>query len=106
MFFEVVDANLNKDVKLESIPSTFDILVYGNMKSYELGGIVDYKRPFKLRKTAMIVESNATNSIVHYTAICPRSGNKWSEFDDISATTQNKYGYSLCCPVSIFTNLL
>lgn len=102
MFIEVEDADLHKDVKLEAIPQSFSIDVKKEERKYKLVGIVHFKRPYQQLKRNKQIKTllipTTSNETGHYTAICPRPGNKWTEFDDIPANDLPKKKTFECCP--------
>ncbi|VVC44012.1 Hypothetical protein CINCED_3A021822 [Cinara cedri] len=108
MFFEVEDADSQKDIELKCIPQSFSITVCEEKKTYKLRGIIHFIRP-----TANIQLSTqlSKNPLGHYTAICPESRHLWAEYDDICnkhydqkrvcRTNQFK-----CCPSLLIYSIL
>lgn len=105
MFVEVRDADLEKNITLGTIPQSFKISVCEEVKHYKLQGVINFRPPFQKFTRNIQRKSLTENKITpmptnigHYTAICPRPGNKWSEYDDIPATMYTRSPLTLCCP--------
>lgn len=100
MFIEVEDADIHKDVKLETIPQSFTIHLKKEERAYKLMGIIHFNRPYQ-QLTHHKQTTTTKNAVGHYTAICPRPGNKWTEFDDIPANGLSKNKTFECCPSAL-----
>lgn len=69
MFVEVLDADEMPLIPLRKIPKKYSII--DTKSDYLLAGIIDFKPP--IRKSG----------VGHYTAICPQTPDKWSEYNDL-----------------------
>lgn len=69
---------------------------------YELVGIVAFIPPYSVSPSGQLLAAESNNSkhhmayiaVGHYTAICPRPGNRWTEFDDLkNGYQQGNYSF-------------
>lgn len=90
MFIEL-DADGSVQMALEEIPHQFSVTTSTDKTtSYVLVGVVNFIPPYTgvMEKTAVVG---------HYTAICRRSKDSWTEYNDLMEKEQQKGGLSLCC---------
>ncbi|XP_043478512.1 uncharacterized protein LOC122508912 [Leptopilina heterotoma] len=122
MILFIDDADLNPPMQLQMIPQSYTVVHDDKNIQYKLAGIVHFKIPYipsprqskrgkaSVKKTVSnmqefltknlrkSVDENDETPVGHYTAICLRQGNKWTEYNDQKLKENQRSSTFPCCP--------